>query len=89
MLRSVCSRVATLLPGTSSGLGAMFSRGMPPAKRSVVVMGSAIRLHDSSSQIVVIFPHGMSYLRLSYLLSYVLSYLISFVDIFYLISYDR
>ena len=47
MLRSVCSRVATLLPGTSSGLGAMFSRGMATAKRRVVVMGRARRgLYD-------------------------------------------
>ena len=47
MLRSLGSRVATLLPGTSSGLGAMFSRGMATAKRRVVVMGRARRgLYD-------------------------------------------
>ena len=46
-VRSAFSRVATLLPGTSSGVSAMFSRGMATTKRKMVVMGRAHRgLYD-------------------------------------------
>ena len=46
-VRSALSRVASLLPGTSSGVSAMFSRGMATTKRKMVVMGRAHRgLYD-------------------------------------------
>ena len=47
LLRSAFSRVATLLPSTSSGLSAIFARGMATTKRKRVVMGRAYRgLYD-------------------------------------------